>query len=201
MQKKSAKPAKKQRKPRFKMPKILLRDKITDGMVRMAKTVIKQAQEKTGKKKVIKKLLVKQWLLNGFTITARQSSRLFGADRLSSIIFDLRKEGMSIDSPIQPGVDRFKNKVEYSIYRWLGEIPVIRKRKNKAKPGQVPTFDFCHRYPMSDFLIKSRIKNHLVTVLGCNPTPIKMGFLKGYRNLLCTTSKGKFIFVIDFKND
>ena len=78
---------KKQVKKNISRVKILLRDKLTKQMAIQAKSVIQKLQEKTGKQKVIKKLLVKEWLLQGKTITARQCSRLFGADRLSDIIF------------------------------------------------------------------------------------------------------------------
>lgn len=185
---------KKQVKKNISRVKILLRDKLTKQMAIQAKSVIQKLQEKTGKQKVIKKLLVKEWLLQGKTITARQCSRLFGADRLSDIIFNLRKEGMIIESPLNPGKDRFSNDVEFSIYRWMGESPRITKRK---KRGQTPTYNFLHHYPMGNAVIKKRITQYLA--LREKTKVIKIGFLKGGNRVLCSTPRGSKLFVINYK--
>lgn len=62
---------------------------------------------------------VKNHLLRKGTITSWQAIKLYGATRLSAIIFNLRKAGYCIDSTYSTGVDRNKNKSRFAIYKLI----------------------------------------------------------------------------------
>jgi hypothetical protein len=111
------------------------------------------------KGKISKIQLVKNWLLSGRTLTHRQCSQLFGADRLADIIYKLRKSGLRISGPLNYGEDRFLNKVRFSRYKWLGELPVIRKKASKKKGYQ--SYVFIHRFPMKPLAVRIHILNYL----------------------------------------
>lgn len=50
------------------------------------------------------------------SITSIEAINLFGATRLSAIIFNLRKAGYMIISVPQKGVDRYGTKMQYAKY-------------------------------------------------------------------------------------
>lgn len=51
------------------------------------------------------------------SITSMQAIQTYGATRLSSIIYDLRKAGYQIETDIQQGKTRFGTSTQYAIYR------------------------------------------------------------------------------------
>lgn len=50
------------------------------------------------------------------TITSSQAVKLYGATRLSSIIFILRERGFIISTEMTYGINRYGNKGPYAIY-------------------------------------------------------------------------------------
>lgn len=145
--------------------------------------------------KISKKQLVKNWFLSGRTLTHRQCSRMFGADRLADIVFNLRQEGMNIESPLQDGKDRFLNDVHYSKYKWLGEKPVI-KFVSTDKKLKVKRYNFFHKYPMPLAKVKLNIQAYIHKL---KTRVKKMETVKNwgsYHITVTTTSKGKKFFVV-----
>ena len=67
-------------------------------------------------KKITKKQMVLDHLKNHGSITSMEAIDNYGATRLSAIIFNLRKEGYSIDTLDIKGVDRYGNSVVYGKY-------------------------------------------------------------------------------------
>ena len=67
-------------------------------------------------KKITKKQMVLDHLKNHGSITSMEAIDNYGATRLSAIIFNLRKEGYSIDTLDVNGVDRYGNSVVYGKY-------------------------------------------------------------------------------------
>ena len=64
---------------------------------------------------------VKIHLENVGHITSLEAIELYGATRLSAIIFNLRKRGMNIDSERIDFTDRFGNAAHYAKYIFKGE--------------------------------------------------------------------------------
>lgn len=152
--------------------------------------------------KISKKQLVKNWLLSGRSITHRQCSKMFGADRLSDIIFRLRKEGMLIESPLQPGKDRFLNDVRFSKYRWQGEVPRIGFSHISKSDKKTKVYSFQHRYPMDLRRVKRHVKDYVSKKLKASVkkmTVIRYEKEGKYSNcsLLLQSSRGKKIFLIN----
>lgn len=74
-----------------------------------------------------KRAKVLNYLKEGKGITSMIAFEKFGATRLSSIIFDLRKE-YDIESIKCNGVNRYNEKVNYVEYRLIGEKnPFVEK--------------------------------------------------------------------------
>ena len=59
---------------------------------------------------------VLQWLQTGAGISSMEAIKQFGATRLSSIIFNLRKRGYNIETVRCEGTDRFGNPMRYARY-------------------------------------------------------------------------------------
>ena len=59
---------------------------------------------------------VLQWLQTGAGISSMDAIKQFGATRVSSIIFNLRKRGYNIETVKCEGTDRFGNKMTFARY-------------------------------------------------------------------------------------
>lgn len=68
------------------------------------------------KKKTNKTEKVLEHLQNNGCITSLEAIELYGATRLSAIIFNLRKKGYKIDTVDLPFTDRFGTKSTYGKY-------------------------------------------------------------------------------------
>lgn len=55
-------------------------------------------------------------------ITSMEAFKLFGATRLSSIIFSLRKQGYDIETIDMECVDRYGHICRYAKYVYIGEL-------------------------------------------------------------------------------
>lgn len=67
-------------------------------------------------KKTSKKEKVLEHLKKNGSITSLEAIDLYGATRLSAIIFNLRKEGYNIDTLDLPFVDRYGTKSHFGKY-------------------------------------------------------------------------------------
>lgn len=67
-------------------------------------------------RKTNKHQLVKEHLLKHGSITSWEAIQEYGATRLSSIIFNLRKSGYDIDTIMKEGTDRYGNTSQYANY-------------------------------------------------------------------------------------
>ena len=67
-------------------------------------------------KKISKTTKVLEHLKNYGCITSLEAIELYGATRLSSIIFELRKHGHKIETIDMPFIDRFGSKSHYGKY-------------------------------------------------------------------------------------
>ena len=65
---------------------------------------------------------VLEHLLNHKTISSKEAFELYGATRLSAIIFNLRQEGYYIENIPREGLNRFGEKVRYVDYELVGVI-------------------------------------------------------------------------------
>ena len=65
--------------------------------------------------------LVKKHLLKYGNITSWEAIEEYGATRLSSIIFNLRKRGMNIETQEIVFTDRYGNVGQYAKYTLIGE--------------------------------------------------------------------------------
>ena len=70
--------------------------------------------EKTTKHKQVLKHLIKYGSIDSWT-----AIELYGATRLSAIIFNLRKKGYEIDSIFCSALDRNSNVCNYTTYRFV----------------------------------------------------------------------------------
>ena len=70
----------------------------------------------TTTKKITKKQMVLDHLKKHGNITSLEAIDNYGATRLSAIIFNLRREGYSIETMSVKGVDRYGNSVVYGKY-------------------------------------------------------------------------------------
>ena len=91
-----------------------------------ATLVKKSIGQKTTIDFVTKTNLVKKHLIRHGHITSWTAIELYGATRLSAIIFGFRKNGMNISTVTQQSVDRFNRKVNYGKY-------IYHKAKQSAK--------------------------------------------------------------------
>lgn len=66
--------------------------------------------------KVSKTKKVLEHLENHGHITSLEAIDLYGATRLGAIIFNLRKQGYSIETVYVPFTDRFGNEIQYGKY-------------------------------------------------------------------------------------
>ena len=66
---------------------------------------------------------VLQWLKTGAGISSMEAVKQFGATRLSSHIFNLRKAGYDIETVMVDGRDRFGNPTRFARY-YLRNSPV-----------------------------------------------------------------------------
>jgi len=64
---------------------------------------------------------VLQHLQEHGVITSIEAIQLYGATRLSSIIFDLRKQGYNIETIMCDGTTRYGNHCKYGVYKYKGE--------------------------------------------------------------------------------
>ena len=62
--------------------------------------------------------LILEWMKSGRSISSQVAFERFGATRLSSVIFKLRKKGYNIDTEMVQAKDRYGNAVRYANY-WL----------------------------------------------------------------------------------
>ena len=65
------------------------------------------------------KKAVLKYLQTHKKITSLNAIKLFGATRLSAIIFDLRRNGYNIKTHIRTGKNRFGNTVGYAEYELI----------------------------------------------------------------------------------
>lgn len=146
-------------------------------------------------KNKIKKLQVQKWLLSGRTITARQCTRMYGADRLADIIYQLKEQGggMNIQTIIVHGTDRNLDPVHYAKYKWLGETPrIVFKHINKHK---FIIYHFYHKYPMT----VPKIKRYITEFLKKNKAvPYLMQYSKKHNVVtLMVGEKGYFFHIFN----
>lgn len=115
--------------------------------------------------KISKIQLVKNWLLSGKSITHRQSSKMYGYDRLADGIWKLRNppHNMNIATIPTTGQDRFLNAVEFATYKWQGEKPKIVYEGTLKDDTKV--FSFVHRYPMKPYQIAKHIRDYVTNKL------------------------------------
>lgn len=66
--------------------------------------------------------LIKQVLIEHGYITAKTAWEQFGAERLGSIIFNLRERGMDIETQMQISKDRYGNTIQFAKYIYRGEV-------------------------------------------------------------------------------
>lgn len=74
------------------------------------------------KNKLTKKQQVLNYLVEHKSITSWQAIEMFGATRLSAIIFQLNKDGYNTETILTKGVDRNGNDSHYGVY-WLISTP------------------------------------------------------------------------------
>lgn len=72
---------------------------------------------------MIKTSAILQWLQANASISSMEAFENFGATRLSSIIFNLRKKGYNIETVTCEGTDRFGNRMQFARY-YLRDSPV-----------------------------------------------------------------------------
>ncbi len=65
--------------------------------------------------------LIKKFLIENGHITAKTAWDEFGAERLGSIIFNLRQRGMDIETVMQVDKDRFGNTIQFAKYIYREE--------------------------------------------------------------------------------
>lgn len=72
------------------------------------------------RKKMNKHQLVKEHLIKNGSITSWEAIQNYGATRLASIIFNLRKNGMDIRTIMREETDRYGNTCQYANYVYKG---------------------------------------------------------------------------------
>lgn len=63
-----------------------------------------------------KKTAVLQHLMENGSITSMEAIESYGATRLSAIIFNLRKDGLDIETVTEGGTDRYGHSMTYARY-------------------------------------------------------------------------------------
>lgn len=81
--------------------------------------------EETKHVRIVKAILVKNWIIRGWTLTSQQAWKNFGVTRLADIIWRMRKNGFTVVTKMIDGTDRFMNTVHYAKYK----INKIRSKK------------------------------------------------------------------------
>lgn len=80
-------------------------------------------------KRITKASLVLDYLTDGFGakngITSIEAISLFGATRLSAIMFNIRKKGYNVISNTEESMDRYGNVVRYSRYRIIPDVTEV----------------------------------------------------------------------------
>ncbi len=61
-----------------------------------------------------------KYLQENGSITSNEAWKLFGATRLSSIIFSLRNKGYKIETTNEATVDRYGHAINFARYHYLG---------------------------------------------------------------------------------
>lgn len=75
-----------------------------------------------GKRKTNKTQLIKEHLIAHHTITSWEAIQLYGATRLSAVIYELRnRHGMNIESNNCEHTDRYGNVCQYARYTYLDD--------------------------------------------------------------------------------
>jgi len=77
--------------------------------------------ENGNKKRLTQYDRVLMYLQKNKTITSLQAIDLFGATRLSAIIYDLRHDGYDIATETETGLNRFGEKTHFAKYILKGE--------------------------------------------------------------------------------
>lgn len=72
-------------------------------------------------------------LLEKKSITSMEAIRLYGATRLSGIIYNLRKKGYRIISKEEFTTDRYGNECRFARYVYLGNDADFQNNKESAK--------------------------------------------------------------------
>jgi hypothetical protein len=80
--------------------------------------------------KVTKKQQVLDYLLQHKEITSWAAINMFGATRLSAIIFVLKKDGYDIHTVPQTGYDRYGNESNFAMYRLISTPQTSALRQN-----------------------------------------------------------------------
>lgn len=70
---------------------------------------------------------VREELLAGHGITSMDAINKYGATRLASIVHNLRKSGMPIETVMHTMTDRYGNRCDYAEYRLKGVYGAIKK--------------------------------------------------------------------------
>ncbi len=78
-----------------------------------------EGQQILNMKRLTKTKMVKNHLQRGQTITSLEAINLYGATRLSAIIFSLRQQGLDIATLPTTIKDRFGNSTTYAKYKLL----------------------------------------------------------------------------------
>lgn len=60
---------------------------------------------------------VREYLESGHSLTSKEAFEMFGATRLSAIIYDLRRDGLAISTIKATGVTRFGTQCSFAIYK------------------------------------------------------------------------------------
>lgn len=66
--------------------------------------------------------LIKKVLIERGNITAKTAWEQFSAERLGSIIYNLRQRGMDIETQMQVSKDKYGNTVQFANYIYRGEV-------------------------------------------------------------------------------
>jgi hypothetical protein len=90
------------------------------NQLKMSKVITPARREKMGRLNT-KHFRVKNHLIKNGTIDSWTAIELYGATRLSAIIFNLRKEGMAIDSISCTSYDRNTELCNYTTYKLAQE--------------------------------------------------------------------------------
>jgi len=91
-------------------------EEVKERGIEMSKVVTPARRQKMGRLNS-KHFQVKNHLIKYGTINSWTAIELYGATRLSAIIFNLRKEGMDIESIPSTSYDRYSEICNYTTYK------------------------------------------------------------------------------------